>query len=36
VDASGSKSGDAHIFHLTQADEAGHLNGGITVAVVTT
>ncbi|MBV8899870.1 MAG: hypothetical protein JOY92_07135 [Verrucomicrobia bacterium] len=36
VDASGSNVGDAHIFHLTQADHQGQFQGGLTVAVVTT
>jgi hypothetical protein len=35
VDPSGSNVGDAHIFHLTQADHRAQFQGGLTVAVVT-
>jgi hypothetical protein len=35
VDASGSNAGDAHLFHLTQKNQQGDFEGGLTVAVVT-
>jgi hypothetical protein len=35
VDATGSNAGDAHLFHLTQKNQRGEFEGGLTVAVVT-
>jgi hypothetical protein len=34
ADLSGGKLGEAHIFHLTHAGEAGDLQGGLTVVVL--
>jgi hypothetical protein len=34
ADLSGGKLGEAHIFHLTQADAGGRVEGGLTVVVL--